>query len=118
MAQPDLTLSPFLVQFGFTQDPFESTNAEREFHLDEYFVPPPYFADVLGDPGEPRSRVIFAPRGGGKTAQRRMIEIRSAAADDFLCVTYDEFEQPARMTLAQATWAYHMNQICRLVGLC
>jgi len=117
--QPELTLSPFLVQFGFTQDPFGSTNAEQEFRLDEYFVPPPYFADVLGDPGVPSSRVVFAPRGGGKTAQRRMIEIRSEQGDDFLCITYDEFDQPAGLTLAQATWAYHMNQVCRrvLVGV-
>jgi hypothetical protein len=115
VAQPELTLSPFLAQFGFTQDPFESTNAEREFHLDEYFVPPPYFADVLGNPADPTSRVVFAPRGGGKTAQRRMIEIRSEGEDDFLCITYVEFDQPGGMTLEQATWAYHVNQLCRLI---
>lgn len=119
MSQADLTLSPFLAQFGFTQDPFGSTNAEQEFHLDEYFVPPPYFTDVLGDPAVPSSRVVFAPRGGGKTAQRRMIEIRSEQGGDFLCITYDEFDQPAGLTLNQATWAYHLNQICRrvLVGI-
>jgi hypothetical protein len=105
-----VTLSPFLEQFGFRADPFESTDAEQEPELDGYFVPPPFFDAVIGDSRTPKSHVVFAPRGGGKTAQRRMIESESRSRE-FLCVTYDEFDDLAK--LADATWGYHVNQICR-----
>lgn len=111
------SLSPFLRQFNLTQDPFESTNADAEPRLDAYFVPPPYFASVLGDSRNPASHVVLAPRGGGKTAQRRMIEIRSFEAGDFLCITYDRFDQPPGFTADKASLPYHLNQICRLVLL-
>ena len=88
-----MALNPFLEQFGFKLDPFESTDAENEPYLDGYFVPPPYFANVMGDPRSPSSHVVLAPRGGGKTAQRRMIEEQSEQGS-FLCVTYDQFDQP------------------------
>lgn len=108
----------FFAQFGFSADPLESTNAENEPRLADYFVPPPYFVEVLGDPLNPHPDVVFAPRGSGKTAQRRMVEDQSAAGQ-FLCITYDAAEQPPGFTLDQASWAYHMNQICRriLVGV-
>src|SRR4051794_28121445 len=112
-----MTLNPFLAQFGFSSDPFESTDAENEPHLDNYFVPPPYFTNVMGDPRNPASHVVLAPRGGGKTAQRRMIEDQSSASGDFLCVTYDEFDQPSGFTSADASLAYHLNQICRRILL-
>src|SRR5439155_18193748 len=107
--------SPFLRQFHLVEDPFESTNADTEPRLDAYFVPPPYFATVLGDTRNPKSHVVLAPRGGGKTAQRRMIETRSFDAGDFLCITYDRFDQPAGFSVGKATLAYHLNQVCRLI---
>jgi hypothetical protein len=110
-----MTLTPFLRQFHLVEDPFESTNADTEPRLDAYFVPPPYFATVLGDSRNPKSHVVLAPRGGGKTAQRRMIEGRSFDAGDFLCVTYDRFDQPAGFSVSKATLPYHLNQICRLI---
>lgn len=110
-----MAVSPFLRQFGFTADPFASTNADDEPKLETYFVPPPYFDTVLGDVHTPKSHVILAPRGGGKTAQRLMIEKRSQVDKDFLCITYDEFDLPHSFKLKDATWSYHMNQVCRLV---
>lgn len=114
------SLSPFLERFGFSEDPFEHVDAEQEPQLGTYFVPPPYFTNVMGDPSNPKSHVVLAPRGGGKTAQRRMIELRSQEeTGDFLCVTYDGFDQPDKFTAADASLAYHLNQICRriLLGL-
>ena len=64
------SLSPFLASLGFVADPFGSTNAEDEPRLDDYFVPPPYFDSVMGDYRHPRSDVVLAPRGGGKTARK------------------------------------------------
>ena len=110
-----MAVNAFLYRFGFDEDPFDSTNAEQEPRLATYFVPPPYFATVMGDPSQPKSHVVLAPRGGGKTAQRRMIEERSSADRSFLCVTYDNFDQPPGFSLDRASWAYHLNQICRLV---
>lgn len=113
------TLNQFLKQFGFTEDPFEHIDAEQEPQLDNYFVPPPYFTNVMGDPSRPRSHVVLAPRGGGKTAQRRMVEVRSEDASDFLCITYDGFDQHGDFAASDANLSYHLNQICRrvLVGV-
>lgn len=110
---PD-SVNPFFARFGFTADPFESTNAEQEPLLGAYFVPPPYFATVMGDPSEPKSNIILAPRGSGKTAQRRMVEER-AADGSYLCITYDTFDQPPGFSVRNASLAYHLNQICRLI---
>lgn len=112
-----MTANAFLAQFGFTEDPFEHIDAEQEPQLDTYFVPPPYFANVMGDPERPRSHVVLAPRGGGKTAQRRMVEVGSADAGDFFCVSYDGFDQPVGFSASDATLGYHLNQICRRLVL-
>jgi Zn finger protein HypA/HybF involved in hydrogenase expression len=102
----------FFAQFGFTEDPLESTNAESEPLLNDYFVPPPYFPTLLGNPARPQSHIILAPRGGGKTAQRRMIETQSET-DNFLCVTYDASEQPPGTSLTSATWAFHIRLVAQ-----
>jgi hypothetical protein len=110
-----MAANDFLDRLGFAGDPFESTNADQEPNLDSYFVPPPYFPTVVGDPDSPQSHVVLAPRGGGKTAQRRMVEQKSAADGDFLCITYDRFDQLDDFKVSQASWAYHVNQLCRLM---
>ncbi len=102
------------------EDPFEHTDADQEKSLPDYFVPPPYFESVIGNPSEPSSNVVFAPRGSGKSAQRRMIEDRAALAGvgrGFLCVTYADFDQPPGFKLANADWAYHIDQINRAITL-
>jgi hypothetical protein len=104
----------FLKQFGFEEDPFASTNAADEPNLSNYFVEPPYFSTVMGDPRRPQSHVVLAPRGGGKTAQRRMIE-EASAGQNILCVTYDAFDLTDRFKLSDATWDYHAEQVARLV---
>lgn len=62
-------VNELLERLGFAEDPFASTNAADEPRLASYFVPPPYFHTVQGDPRNPKSHVVLAPRGGGKTAQ-------------------------------------------------
>jgi hypothetical protein len=87
-----LNLSDFLEHHHLDADPFASTNAEEEEFLTDYFVRPPYFASVLGIPSQPKSSIVFAPRGGGKTAQRRVLEEDSRSAEaNYLCVLYDSF---------------------------
>lgn len=108
-----MTNHSFADWHGFSADPFASTNSEDEELLEEYFVPPPYFSNVIGDPQAPKPKLIFAPRGSGKTAQRRMIEV--ASLDDelpFVCITYDQFDSAANAPL---TANDHLIAICRLL---
>jgi uncharacterized protein (DUF952 family) len=102
----------FLARLGFDADPFASTNAAGEQRLDDYFVDPPYFDSVVGDPRSPSSHIVLAPRGGGKTAQKRRLE-SIAERSGFFCISYDEFDLPSGFELRQADWDYHATQICR-----
>lgn len=107
------THNSYLERRGFVGNPFASTNSETEPRLSEYFVPPPYFESVLGSPESPKSTIVFAPRGTGKTAQRRMIEDGSVDGG-FVCVTYVDFSgiDPKGVTLDG-----HLSSICRLVTI-
>jgi hypothetical protein len=102
-----------LKRLGFEADPFAKTNADEEERLNNYFIPPPFFNAVLGTPNTPKSALVFAPRGGGKTALKRKIEIEGADGD-FLCVTYNAFDV-SNIKLNNVTAAYHLTNIVRLV---
>ncbi len=104
-----------MARFGFSEDPFASTNAADEPLIDHYFVQPPFFPAVIGDPRKPKSNVVFAPRGGGKTAQKIMIERRSVAERDFLCISYDRFPAESLKQLSDADSEYHVTNITRLL---
>jgi hypothetical protein len=105
--------SKFLQAFGFDENPFASTNADKEPNLNQYFVPPPYFASVRGDPADPKSNVVLAPRGGGKTAQKVMIE--EYAENNFrnsaYCLAYDSFRHVTRQRISTVTIDWHLEQI-------
>ena len=105
----------FFHRHGFTEDPFASTNAANEPSIGSYFVAPPFFPAVVGDPATPKSNVVFAPRGGGKTAQKIMIEQASAQSGDFLCVAYDRFPTENINTPRQANSEYHLRNISRII---
>lgn len=106
----------FLAKLGFRANPFQFTNADEEEHLQSYFVPPPYFESVWGDPNRPVSQVIFAPRGGGKSAQRRMLEYR-ANRENIFTITYDRFEHLIPTSLEHLTVEYHLKNIIKLALL-
>lgn len=106
--------SEFLSDFGFAEDPFASTNAADEPLIDQYFVEPPFFPAVVGDPKTPKSNVVFAPRGGGKTAQKIMIEKKSAeASSSFLCISYDSFPSDGLPREKKVPIEFHLNNISR-----
>jgi hypothetical protein len=107
----------YLQKFGFREDPFQSTNAADEPQISEYFVPPPYFTSVVGDPSQPKSQVILAPRGGGKTAQRVMLEQSSRHSKEYLCVTYDEFLVADGAKLDGIDLNYHLRNVNELLTL-
>jgi hypothetical protein len=103
---------------GFDENPFASTNADEEERLPDYFVPPAYFPSVFGDPTRPSSFFVFAPRGGGKSAQRRMIESK-CAQEQVLSITYDRFEFPGITKASEVTLSAHLQRIIQrcLMGL-
>lgn len=100
----------FFRRIGFEENPFAFTNADQEERLPAYFVSPPYFSAVFGDPGRPTSFFVFAPRGGGKSAQRRMIENR-CTEDRVLSITYDQFDFPGVPKASDVTLHLHLQRI-------
>lgn len=95
---------------GFSEDPFAYTNADEEEKLSSYFVKPPYFESVTGDSKSPSSCVVLAPRGAGKSAQRRMTE-EWALSNQVLPVTYDRFEFSQNDKISNITLTYHLRNI-------
>lgn len=100
----------FFQQLGFDNHPFVHTNADEEPFLERYFVPPPFFDGVVGDPDHPSSAVVLAPRGGGKSAQRRRLE-QWATDHSVMAVTYDRFEFAANQKLDEISLTYHARNI-------
>lgn len=105
----------FLRTFGFSEDPFASTNAADEPLIDQYFVAPPFFPAVMGDPRHPKSAVVFAPRGGGKTAQKIMIEKAATQDGNFLCISYDRFNTEGIPASGATDDQYHLRNLCRII---
>jgi len=73
-----ISLNEWLDFFGFTRYPFASTEAGSEEiywpeHLAERLVKPDCFDRVLGEASEPKTVIVFAPRGSGKTACRVLL---------------------------------------------
>lgn len=98
---------------GFTADPFAKTNADEEDRLGDYFIKPPFFNAVYGSPRDPKSAIVFAPRGGGKTALKRMIEI-SSENNTFLCITYNFFDV-SDQKLDDIDLNYHLSSLIKLI---
>ncbi|GLV22127.1 hypothetical protein TomMM35A_19790 [Sphingobium sp. TomMM35A] len=103
----------FLQSFGFQESPFSSTNADTEPNLAQYFVSPPYFSSVKGDPSDPKSNVILAPRGGGKTAQKVMLEehAETTQSNPVYCITYDNFRRLPKAGVRSVSLDWHLTQI-------
>lgn len=99
-------------RLGFTSDPFAKTNADEEERLEQYFIEPPFYSAMFGDPSSAQSKIVFAPRGGGKTALKRKIELASKGGV-FLCVTYNRF--PKAPAAKDVSADYHLRNIVRLV---
>ena len=72
--EQETRLDSWLRAVGFTEHPFRHTEAEADPRLHEYFVEPACFERVQGTAVSPQTAVLFAPRGGGKTANRVMVE--------------------------------------------
>lgn len=70
-----LSLSEWLMRTGFKANPFAHKQADEEGEkLQEYFVEH-YAYNCILDASFPRSTILHAPRGAGKSAARRMFEM-------------------------------------------
>lgn len=99
-----------LRNLGFEEDPFEHHDADEEDRLPEYFVTPPYFEHTFGNPQSPKSYFVFAPRGGGKSAQRIMMEDR-CGTENVLAISYDDFTEIVARHGTKVTLEDHIRQI-------
>ena len=112
----------WLNTIGFTLgNPFSSREASGEpaSALGQYFVARPGFEELVGSARHPRSGMLFARRGSGKTTNRLALESQCRAGqldEPVLAITYADFERPlARAgTPARITAAHHVAEIARI----
>lgn len=109
--------APSWRELGYTSDPFEYTDADQEELLEHYFVTPPFFHSILGDTLTPSPAVVFAPRGGGKTALRRMVE--NSASLETLVVRYTIFPTLDGILPEKITIEAHLKRLIAdvLIGI-
>lgn len=111
-----MTLEEYIKSIGFYSNPFQYSNADKEVeHLDAYFIKPDYFEDVWGDPYNPVSNIVYAPRGGGKTAQRIMIEKRAKESTDIITITYTNHDLSEFKSIDDVNLQYHLTYLNRLL---
>ncbi|RXJ88191.1 P-loop ATPase, Sll1717 family [Arcobacter sp. CECT 8985] len=103
----------YFINHGFVSDPFASTNAVHEDKLEEFFITPPYFYSLIGSIQTPKSSIVIAPRGAGKTAQRKMIEIMSASEDNIISIVYDQFPIENLKNITSITYEMHLRRIIK-----
>jgi hypothetical protein len=113
-----MTKKEYINGLGLDENPFQYTNADKEAELiDQYFIYPDYFEDVWGDPQNPVSNIVYAPRGGGKTAQRLMIEKRASSLSDVLTITYSDHDLSNFKSADEIGLSYHLEYLNRLLLL-
>jgi DNA-binding response OmpR family regulator len=92
--QQQENLERWLEQRGFSGNPFGIYQAELEERLAEYFVPTGYYDEIKGSAKVPRTIVVFAARGCGKSAHRIMVARDcqpTASYSEILAVPYTDF---------------------------
>jgi len=118
------SLRQWLEARGFKDNPFAKQEASSEdlSLLNEYFVAPPYFDEFVGRASSPRTAFLFAPRGGGKTAFRRMIEHLCrqsfSGAENVLAASFTDFAgliEAAGSTFSAITPRLYVDFILREV---
>ena len=121
--EPTLHIT-WLYNIGFRLgNPFTTREASGEpsSALVQYFVLRPGFADIVGSALYPRSALLCARRGAGKTTSRLALELQCRAGQmdaPVLPLPYTDFERPllAAGGPAHVALAHHLAEIMR-VGL-
>jgi DNA-binding winged helix-turn-helix (wHTH) protein len=103
-SNPQDYIRAWLASWDFIDNPFALWEAGQEPWLDRYFIRPPFFEQLLH---HHKSTLVFAPRGGGKTATRLMIEAECRPAltsSSVLAVSFTDFSPLIDSTL-------HLDQL-------
>lgn len=117
--RPDeTTTEPWWKHHGFTENPFALREAGQELRLSEYFVHGQDYDAVKGAQGAHQTAIVFAARGCGKSAYRRMIQTSCRPDDDespILAVAHTEFSSvlSASSGLANVTLESHVQALLR-----
>jgi hypothetical protein len=111
-----ISLNEWLDFFGFSASPFSKWEAEEEARLSpkrlsDQWVKPACFDRILGQASEPKTVLVFAPRGAGKTACRILVEYyckeglgqgeRGGTGDRVLPVLHIHHDEAIRQSLEQ-----------------
>lgn len=117
-----MALSDLLKAHEFVKHPFWAWRAEdEEKDLEEWFIQPPFYEDILGNLGtqrdamRPASHLIFGTPGGGKTALRRMVEtelLRKSPAS--LIIRYTDFSRVLSAKELRPPVHKHVDELLRL----
>ena len=125
-----LTRDKWLVSNGFEQDGQAQNPFTRSAHLAEYdprrvecFEEFPYYEDVKGTLQSPGPALIYAVRGGGKSALRCQIlsdldHTLNSDSGHILAVVYDQFDRllaPVENDTTRVTLRMHIEYIVGLV---
>jgi DNA-binding winged helix-turn-helix (wHTH) protein len=125
--QPRQRLENWLKECGFEANPFASKEADFEARdqsrLVEYFVRDVWFDQILGDYDQPRSAVLQAERGSGKSASRLMVDYEcryGQFAGKVLVANYLNFDKALeawRQTSPALIHKAHTEVITEIVSL-
>ena len=120
--RPDETSKPWWKHHGFTENPFALREAGQELRLSEYFVHGQDYDAVKGSPGAHQTTIVFAARGCGKSAYRRMIQASCRPAGDeipILAVAHTKFSSVlgASSALADVTLEAHVEALLRSAAI-
>lgn len=116
----------WLLNNGFDSNPFASKEADFEVATDQsrvvdYFVRAVWVDQILGDVRQPRSAVLAARRGFGKSASRLMVEYecrRGRIADEVLAATYTNFERALLAQRGEGKYTLHQAHLHSIVECC
>jgi hypothetical protein len=104
-----------LSRWGFETDPFATFSAELETRTEQFFLPPPYFRDITGDPENPNSTIVFGARGEGKSTLFEMVSkaLQGASPRTPLQISYTDFSDLSEKSMEEALLPFHIENIFR-----
>jgi hypothetical protein len=92
--QQQQRLEKWLAHYHFQSNPFAVYQADLEEYLADYFIHTAYYDEIKGTADTPRTMVVYAARGCGKSAHRIMVTrtCRPQVRDsDILAIPYTDF---------------------------
>jgi DNA-binding winged helix-turn-helix (wHTH) protein len=116
----------WLLHNGFDTNPFASKEADFEVASDQsrvvdYFVRAVWVDQILGDAEQPRSALLAARRGFGKSASRLMVEYecrQGRMADRVLAATYTSFERALAAHRGESSLSLHDAHLVSVIETC